>query len=88
MTAPMTPNTQAILLLTAPLIAGRSEASSELLTPGEYNRLARLLRDQEKQPADLMGAGAKEIVRRCAGIIESKRLETLLARGFLLSQGS
>ena len=52
MIASLTPNTQAILLLTAPLIAGRSQASLELLTLGEYNRLARLLRERQKQPAD------------------------------------
>lgn len=38
-------NTQAILLLTAPLIAGRGAASSDLLSPGEYKRLARHLRE-------------------------------------------
>ena len=32
----ISPNTQAILLLTAPLIAGRSGTSPDLLTPGEY----------------------------------------------------
>jgi len=42
-------NTQAILLLTAPLIAGRGSSSSELLTPGEYKRLARHLREIQRQ---------------------------------------
>ena len=42
MSTSLSSNTQAILLLTAPLIAGHSEPSSELLTPGEYNRLARI----------------------------------------------
>ena len=44
MSTSLSPNTQAILLLTAPLIVGRGEPSSDLLTPGEYRRLARLLR--------------------------------------------
>ncbi|MHB8521587.1 MAG: hypothetical protein ACYDH9_12630 [Limisphaerales bacterium] len=48
MIAPLTPNTQAILLLAAPLIVGRSEGNPELLTPSEYNRLARLLRERQK----------------------------------------
>ena len=47
-------NTQAILLLTAPLIAGRGAASSDLLSPGEYKRLARHLREIQRQPADLI----------------------------------
>ncbi len=86
MMAPLTPNTQAILLLTAPLIAGRTEASSELLTLGEYNRLARLLREGQKQPADLIGPAAAETIERGAAVFGRARLERLLGRGFLLSQ--
>ena len=44
MSEALSPNTQAILLLTAPLLAGRGKASSDLLTPGEYKKLARHLR--------------------------------------------
>ena len=52
MIEPLTSNTQAILLLTAPLIAGRGEASHDLLTLGEYNKLARILREKQmKRPA-------------------------------------
>ncbi len=40
MNQPLSPNCKAILLLTAPLIVGRREAADELLTWGEYNRLA------------------------------------------------
>ena len=50
----LSPNTQAVLLLTAPLIAGRADASSELLTAGEYQRLVRLLTQMNRQPADLL----------------------------------
>ncbi len=86
MVAPLTPNTQAILLLTAPLIAGRSETSLELLTLSEYNRLARLLREKQKQPADLIGSDAAETVELAAAVFGRARLESLLGRGFLLSQ--
>jgi DNA processing protein len=41
MIEPLTPNTQAILLLTAPLITGRGESSRDLLSLSEYNRLTR-----------------------------------------------
>jgi len=54
MIEPLTPNTQAILLLTAPLIAGRGETSRDLLSLGEYNRLVLILRQKQKQPADLL----------------------------------
>jgi len=79
-------NTKAILLLTAPLIAGRGSASPELLSPGEYSRLARHLREIQRQPADLLTPDASELVRACETVVESERLGQLLARGFLLSQ--
>lgn len=50
---PPTQNAQAILLLTAPLVAGRADLSAKLLSLGEFNRLARLLREKQKQLADL-----------------------------------
>lgn len=79
-------NTQAILLLTAPLIAGRGSSSSELLTPGEYKRLARHLREIQRQPADLVSPDASELLRACQPVIDEARLQRLLGRGFLLSQ--
>jgi DNA processing protein len=54
MTPVLSSNTQAILLLTAPLIAGRNALSPDLLSPGEYKRLARHLREIQRQPADLV----------------------------------
>ncbi len=86
MMLPLSPNTQAILLLTAPLIAGRRQPSLELLTPGEYKRLARFLRDKQRQPADLLSSGAEELLRECGELLDSARLARLLGRGFLLSQ--
>jgi len=86
MIEPLTPNTQAILLLTAPLIAGRGETSHDLLSLGDYNRLARILREKRKQPADLIGADAEELIDLCAQPFGRARLDTLLGRGFLLSQ--
>src|SRR5262245_34761192 len=86
MMAPLSTNTQAILLLTAPLIAERSDPSLQLLTLSEYNRLARLLRERQKEPADLIGSGAGETVNACATVFGRERLESLLGRGFLLSQ--
>jgi DNA processing protein len=86
MTPILSPNTQAILLLTAPLIAGRGTESSDLLSPGEYKRLARHLREIQRQPADLLSSDAAEILRACQTVIEESRMQQLLARGFLLSQ--
>ena len=86
MMTPLTSNTQAILLLTAPLIAGRNDSSAELLTFGEYNRLARTLREKQKQPADLIGSAAGDVIDLCAKVFGRPRLDALLGRGFLLSQ--
>jgi predicted Rossmann fold nucleotide-binding protein DprA/Smf involved in DNA uptake len=79
-------NTQAILLLTAPLIAGRGSVSPDLLSPGEYKRFARHLREIQHQPADLVSPDAAEILRACQPVIDENRLQRLLGRGFLLSQ--
>ena len=82
----LSPNTQAILLLTAPLIAGCRDSSSELLKPGEYKRLARFLRDKQREPADLLAPDARGLLEDCQQLVGSDRLKSLLARGFLLSQ--
>lgn len=86
MTPALSSNTQAILLLTAPLIAGRITASPDLLSPSEYKRLARHLREIQHQPADLISPDASEILRACQPVVDESRLQRLLGRGFLLSQ--
>lgn len=79
-------NTQAILLLTAPLIVGGNRTAPDLLTPGEYKCLARHLLNMQRQPADLLSAETMELLRSCQMIIDGERLQRLLGRGFLLSQ--
>jgi len=86
MISALSPNTQAILLLTAPLLAGGGAVSPDLLTPGEYRRLARRLRELQRRPADLLSSETGELLRDCHAIIEENRLQRLLSRGFLLSQ--
>lgn len=82
----LSPNTQAILLLTAPLLAGSNKPSSDLITHSEYKKLARLLLEMKRQPSDLLSNDAKELIHLCSPIIEPNRLDRLLGRGFLLSQ--
>jgi len=86
MNSALSPNTQAILLLTAPLIAGKGKDSAELLTPVEYKRLARHLRDLQRQPADFLSPESAELLSACTSVIDEMRLRRLLDRGFLLSQ--
>ena len=86
MSSTLSPNTQAILLLTAPLIVGRSSSSEKRLTSGEYRRLARCLVDTQHEPADLLGARAKEVLRACRSSLDEDRVMRLLERGLLLGQ--
>lgn len=81
-------NTKAILLLTAPLIVGRvrNKETAALLTPAEYAKLASYLQETGKQPADLLGQGADQLLEDCRCIPGYDRLRRLLDRGFLLSQ--
>lgn len=84
----ISPNTQAILLLTAPLIVGNKAEPAQLLTLGDYNRFARCLREAGKEPADLLGPDASCLLESCGARFGQQRLESLLARGFLLSQAA
>jgi DNA processing protein len=86
MTPALSPNTQAILLLTAPLIAGRGTSSADLLSPSEYKRLVRHLREIQCQPADFVSLNAADLMRACQPVVDEARLQSLLGRGFLLSQ--
>jgi len=87
MTPLLSPNTQAILLLTAPLIVGRGKTTPDLLSPGEYKRLARHLRETQRQPADLLSPDATtDLLPAPQSGIDADRLQRLLGRGFLLSQ--
>ena len=81
-------NTKAILLLTAPLIFGRGkgEKPTDLLTPGEYTKLAHYLHETGRQPAELLSSDADKLLRNCHHILNHGRLKRLLTRGFLLSQ--
>ncbi len=86
MTADLSPNTQAILLLTAPLMLGHGERSGDLLTPGEFKKLARILRDYELQPADLLTSDLESLQEEWRRVVDIDRMKRLLDRGFLLSQ--
>ena len=80
-------NTQAILLLTAPLITGKNgSGNGELLMHGEYRRYARQLRHLGLVPADLLGTKSAELLRELETVIPADRVSRLLDRGFLMSQ--
>lgn len=86
MKAGLSPNTQAILLLTAPLVIGRSKPSVNPLTAGEYGRLARRLRELHREPAHLLEPDADSLMEECRITLDPGQLQGLLGRGFLLAQ--
>ena len=77
-------NTQAIVLLTAPLLLGRSSERFKVLTPSEYKKLAHFLLNLKRTPADLLKDDG--LIHACSGLVEEERLRTLLGRGLLLAQ--
>jgi len=86
MSTTLSQDSQVILLLTAPLIAGCMEPSTDLLTPGEYGNLAVFLHEVQRSPGDLLTADADGLLRQCQGVVDGDRLRKLLGRGFLLGQ--
>ncbi|WLF83367.1 DNA-processing protein DprA [Moraxella sp. ZY210820] len=78
-------NTKVILLLTAPLLLGKSQNNIKLLSNKEYHQLAVYLKNHHKQPADLLGNELSDILADY-GKLEYERIQQLLQRGFLLSQ--
>ena len=86
MISELSANAQAILLLTAPLIAGRDKSSIQPLTASEYRQLVRRLRELQREPADLLESDSSKVLKECRTVPDSDRLARLLGRGFLLSQ--
>lgn len=86
MNADLSSNTQAILLLTAPLIIGQGRTSIKPLTASEYRSLARRLRELKRQPGDLLEPCSRSEMTEWGLDLETGRLLQLLDRGFLLAQ--
>ena len=84
MNAELSPNTQAILLLTAPLLVGKGKPPAPPLTVPEYGQLAQSLRAAGREPADLLTSRERKILPEVAPGFDSARVSQLLERGFLL----
>lgn len=83
----LSPNTQAILLLTAPLLPARRRSAAAVFTSSEYNSLARRLRELNRQPADLLTEqSANPVLPQLGTGFDVPRIRQLLDRGFLLGQ--
>jgi DNA processing protein len=79
-------DTQAVLLLTAPLLVGRREEGVKPLNAREYQRVADHLLALERRPGDLLRPENDELRTQCAAIKGVGDLDALLRRGMLLSQ--
>ena len=79
-------NTQAILLLTSPLLVGKGRSEAHPLSLTEYNKLARNLSDSGREPAGLLRTNPAEMLREWQSGFDINRINRLLERGFLLSQ--
>src|SRR5262249_1424201 len=79
-------NTQAALLLTAPLIHGATELHASLLSPKEYRKVCSLLAGFNLQPSDLIQRKAAELPEELKTVVDDSHLLSLLDSGFQLTQ--
>jgi DNA processing protein len=86
--ATLSDNTQAVLLLTSPLLAGGDSgaAGAKVLSAGEYSQLAKSLLQTKHQPADLLNGSKEALLSAAPPELDQARLNQLLSRGFQLSQ--
>lgn len=81
-------NTQAVLLLTSPLLqeGGRGASKDPVLSASEYAKLAARLQQERHEPADLINGSRQTLLATLAESFAADRLNNLLSRGFQLSQ--
>ena len=84
--ADISANTQAALLLTAPLSTNRRDTSLEPLQPSEYRRFTSFLQENGWGLADLLTRDSEVVLLHNRLPLGAERLRLLLARGFHLSQ--
>ena len=85
-TTDISADTQAALLLTAPLLPKHRDASPDPLQPSHYRRLTRFLDEIGWHLADLLTEDAEDLLFHDRLPLDADRLRLLLARGFHLSQ--
>jgi DNA processing protein len=81
-------NTQAVLLLTSPLLSGRDDDANtaKVLSAREYGQLAQRLLQSRHQPADLLNGSREVLLASAPAELDPARLNQLLSRGFQLGQ--
>jgi len=81
-------NTQAVLLLTSPLLTSGTEGAgaAKVLSAREYGQLALRLLQNRHQPADLLNGSREMLLASASAELDPGRLNQLLSRGFQLGQ--
>lgn len=82
----LSPHTQALLLLTAPLVFGRNSEPADTLAGRELRRLVAHLSEIGATLADLVFEESDGLATLCEPAVDPDRLRALLGRGFQLSQ--
>ncbi len=82
--SPLSPATQATLLLCSPLRAGRNK-DAQPLSIGEFNELEKQLQRAGAGLEQLLEADAPALLKSISPAVDGARIETLLGRGFMLS---
>lgn len=86
MTFFLSSDTQATLLLTAPLLAGEGEGNVDALRPSEYLKLTNALAKSNHTPAQLLESNLEDLPAEVRTLIDGERYRKLLSRGFQLTQ--
>jgi predicted Rossmann fold nucleotide-binding protein DprA/Smf involved in DNA uptake len=81
---PLSPATQATLLLCSPLRAGRNK-NGQPLSIGEFNELEKQLQSIGAGLEQLLEADAAALLKKISPAVDGAKIETLLGRGFMLS---
>ncbi len=81
---PLSPATQATLLLCSPLRAGKNK-DVQPLSIGEFNELEKELQRAGAQLEQLLESDAGELLKTFPATIDTEKITALLGRGFMLS---
>lgn len=84
---PLSPATQATLLLCSPLRAGRNK-DVQPLSIGEFNELEKQLQRAGAGLEQLLEADAAALLGKIAPAVDGAKIESLLGRGFMLSMAA
>lgn len=86
MTSFLSRDTQATLLLTAPLLGGEEETTADTLSQGEYFKLTNALAKANHSAAHLLESNLEDLPPEVRALVDDERHRNLLSRGFQLTQ--